>query len=73
MKRVDLWGKEEPTKMTFTNPDKRLVVEMTTPPMPYIDCVDVTIGPDAKLDELASVIAELWGNCIYLNHRLKHG
>lgn len=73
MKRVKLAANESSDKLTFYNASGRLVVEMTTPKPVHFDAVDVTLGPDAKLDELASVIAELWANCILINHKAKFG
>lgn len=71
MKRVPVFGQETPGTLIFTNSAKRLIVEMTIPHATYCDQVDVTIGPNATLDELACVIAELLGSNIFHQYQAK--
>jgi hypothetical protein len=71
MKQVRIFVSELPDKLVVTNESGRLVAEISKPPPAYSGLVDVALGPDAKLDELANLIAELWGNVIFLSHTLK--
>ena len=51
----------------FKNEAGREIVTLTVPSKTHHSYVDVTIGPDAKLDELATVMASLMGEVIYLS------
>lgn len=65
MKKLDIKVDKVPDMLEFSNRDGRLIVSVSLPPYIYYEYSDVSIGPNATLDEIASVISLLMGNIIY--------
>lgn len=63
-RRIHASGSQVVTALSFANMDDRTILSVTIPPKEHAEFADVSLDPNAKLDEIASVIAFLVGDLI---------